>query len=400
MASILYETRYSHYFSGNGAARNLRAETEPLTRVFLINVVSTNKGQFPGLDKGVLLMRDYIVQKGDMLSGIAQKLLGDGDRWPEIAKLNNLANSDLLFVGQILKIPNAGKSNSGTSGQSQSKPILSDHGAGHGPQLPASLALARGFRFIIFEQLPEVGSGKIIRKVAAVPRSFALQSKNPSGNISIAEHVLDINPSQSPFLSSSNRPFGAPTIEGTPLLLDVNKIRQAGGQIYTVEEVVADLRRFHAQNPHSFGNIPRLIETIEKIEGEVLIKGDTPPGSGSRLSAPHNAYVKSAERLLQEHKQGRLTRPQLIQELSKLESAYAKARVVGRVGRVLGVIGVILTAADVARASQQSLDQGSLKPLGAEVVRQVGGWGVLSLARKLASVSALYLVSKPVLEPL
>jgi hypothetical protein len=40
----------------------------------------------------------------------------------------------------------------------------------------------------------------------------------------------------------------------------------------------------------------------------------------------------------------------------------------------LTVVGVVLTAADVANAAQKSYDKRSYKPLAAETVRQVGGW--------------------------
>jgi nucleoid-associated protein YgaU len=46
----------------------------------------------------------YTVVKGDRLWAIAAKFLGDGNRYPEIKKLNNLA-SDVLTPGQVLKIP-------------------------------------------------------------------------------------------------------------------------------------------------------------------------------------------------------------------------------------------------------------------------------------------------------
>lgn len=48
----------------------------------------------------------YVVKKGDNLWSIAQKQLGDGGRYPEIKALNNLT-SDVLKVGQILKMPTA-----------------------------------------------------------------------------------------------------------------------------------------------------------------------------------------------------------------------------------------------------------------------------------------------------
>lgn len=45
----------------------------------------------------------YTVKPGDCLSVIAQKLLGDGNRWREIQKLNGL-KSDVIYSGQVLKI--------------------------------------------------------------------------------------------------------------------------------------------------------------------------------------------------------------------------------------------------------------------------------------------------------
>ena len=47
----------------------------------------------------------YTVQKGDTLYGIARKLYGDQRRYKDIAKLNGIANPDLIYVGQVLKIP-------------------------------------------------------------------------------------------------------------------------------------------------------------------------------------------------------------------------------------------------------------------------------------------------------
>lgn len=47
----------------------------------------------------------YIVQKGDYLWDVAVRAYGDGYKWPEIAKANNLDNPDLIFSGNTLKIP-------------------------------------------------------------------------------------------------------------------------------------------------------------------------------------------------------------------------------------------------------------------------------------------------------
>ena len=48
--------------------------------------------------------KTYTVVEGDNLWNIAQRFLGSGSRYPEIASLNNLS-SDIIYPGQILKIP-------------------------------------------------------------------------------------------------------------------------------------------------------------------------------------------------------------------------------------------------------------------------------------------------------
>ena len=41
----------------------------------------------------------YTVRPGDSLTLIARRLLGDADRWPEIARLNGVSRPDMLLVG-------------------------------------------------------------------------------------------------------------------------------------------------------------------------------------------------------------------------------------------------------------------------------------------------------------
>jgi nucleoid-associated protein YgaU len=91
-----------------------------LVAVLIVNLVSRNKGRvdIPGVSDQVALTKPttnveqnnqtemtYKVVKGDYLSKIAKEKLGLGSKWVEIAKLNNLKNSNVLLVGQELKIP-------------------------------------------------------------------------------------------------------------------------------------------------------------------------------------------------------------------------------------------------------------------------------------------------------
>ena len=49
--------------------------------------------------------RYYTVVKGDTLWAIAKRYYGDGNRYPEIARANNIANPNIIHIGQKLFIP-------------------------------------------------------------------------------------------------------------------------------------------------------------------------------------------------------------------------------------------------------------------------------------------------------
>ena len=48
--------------------------------------------------------KTYKVQKGDTLWNIAKKQLGNGSKYTDLAKLNNISNPNKLSVGQVLKL--------------------------------------------------------------------------------------------------------------------------------------------------------------------------------------------------------------------------------------------------------------------------------------------------------
>lgn len=51
------------------------------------------------------LPTSYTVTRGDSLSAIAKKYYGDGSKWTEIAKTNNLATPNRIYAGTVLTIP-------------------------------------------------------------------------------------------------------------------------------------------------------------------------------------------------------------------------------------------------------------------------------------------------------
>ena len=252
----------------------------------------------------------------------------------------------------------------------------------------------RGFLFVVVELLPEVGSKNVIRKVVVVPRNLALLPNNPLGDLTLAEHALGMNLDQSQYLSASTKPFAAPTIQNrTPLLIDLKKVQQSGGRVYSSAEVIADLRRFAASNAEGTGSVDTLIRTIELTEGEVLIKGSerhgggTPPHSARRISRPHNQYIRKSEQLFDSLKAREISRANFEGSLAGLEKSYGRARFVGRVGRVLTVFGAVLTVVELGHATRQSVDQRSLRPVNAELIRQTGGWGGAVAGAKIGFVA-------------
>lgn len=240
---------------------------------------------------------------------------------------------------------------------------------------------ARGFLFVVFEQLPDVGKTHLIRKVAVIPNNFAFSPRNWNGTLSPGLHALGDTPLLSQYLSASNRAIGAPSIfprpglPAKPVLVDIAKIEAAGGKILSPDDIVRDLRQIAAKNPNMQNRINTLIDAVSKIEGEVLIEGGTPPGSGSKLKMAHKPYIQRAELQWQEMVDGKITRDALKNNLDQLDDSFRRARNLGRAGRFVSGVGLVFTAYDVTKATSQSIEQKSFKPIGAETIRQVGGWG-------------------------
>lgn len=57
------------------------------------------------LQQGKITASSYTVVHGDYLWEIAIRAYGDGYRWVDIAKANNLSNPDIIHSGNVLKLP-------------------------------------------------------------------------------------------------------------------------------------------------------------------------------------------------------------------------------------------------------------------------------------------------------
>jgi LysM repeat protein len=129
--------------------------------------------------------RTYTVVRGDSLSKIAQKLLGNGNRWPELVTLNKdrypslLKNPNLIHPGWVLRIP--GGSSSGTTPPATGTPPSTSTPPASSGVESAALQNWRGGR---------LAPSEFIRLLAPVAQASSRQSGIPV-SIILAQAALE-----------------------------------------------------------------------------------------------------------------------------------------------------------------------------------------------------------------
>ena len=184
-----------------------------------------------------------------------------------------------------------------------------------------------------------------------------LKVPNIHSDITISQHVSNkLYSAKSAYISASTLENGAPTISGEKYYLDVKKLKKAGCKIYTTEEILQALEQEYGESikKGENGYIKHLKEVIENVEKEVLIKGEPKEGK-----IPKSA-IKSANSMK-----------------------------MNNVGRVLNVLGIVITIVELEEAAEKSIEKESFKPIVAESIRQAGGWsGALITATAWGSYAA------------
>ena len=85
---------------GNGADRKNALTNAGYDYAAIQSIVNARLGVTPKQSA-----KYHTVVKGDTLWAIAKKYYGDGNRYPEIVRANNIANPNIISVGQKLLIP-------------------------------------------------------------------------------------------------------------------------------------------------------------------------------------------------------------------------------------------------------------------------------------------------------
>lgn len=77
-----------------------KTTTNPTTNKTTATVAKTTTRS----TEGKVTPKSHKVVKGDTLWGIAKKYLGNGARYPELAKLNKIKNPNRIYPGQVIKL--------------------------------------------------------------------------------------------------------------------------------------------------------------------------------------------------------------------------------------------------------------------------------------------------------
>lgn len=225
---------------------------------------------------------------------------------------------------------------------------------------------ARSFFFVITEEVGK--NGFLVRKIYESSKSPYLKNMNLTplqtiselspeihgmrpkqwgSTASIAEHVMGFNHSN--FISTSSIfPTGSPRFDGRSIFIDLDKAKKSGARIIETSEILRNLDNYKISNPHLQKRIEKIAAYISAVDSEVLVQAERIPASAIFTDASlqnTQTYVKYA--------------------------------------RVVQVLGVVLTAYDLAEAGHESYKTSSVKPITAEIIRQAGGWGTAMAGFKL-----------------
>ena len=306
----------------------------------------------------------HVVSQGDTLWGLAGVYFGDPSKWPQIATDNHVGNDARIFVGQTLRIRSdlIAKSDFAESARS-------GHLPGAGKEHQASVVPARGFLFVLADEIDPFRQ-KYVRKVMVSapmsdaffartgtrlaplksPELFGLHPTDPHSKVSMGRHALGMKPS--PYSSASHLPFGASRFTGSRFWIDAQKAEMAGASFHQTEAIAEDLDRI-AKKMKKPADLARVdaIKQLVKADGEVLVKG----------AVPASAVKGAASMGLTRGLQG------------------------------VQIIGFAVSAYDVSAAAHKSVQQHSVKPIAAEGVRQVGGWASAWAGAKLGAAGGALL---------
>jgi hypothetical protein len=314
----------------------------------------------------------YVIQPGDSLWRIADRLLGNPQLWRKIAEDNRLPKHSRLLVGDILVIHSAkAHSNEALHSHVSESPRPSHTAALHPhnsweQEHQSSLIPGRAYLFVLADEVNPL-TQKVVRRVITSqklaarvsarfgqplsafpnPEQFGFHPTDPNAPVSMGRHAMGMKPSK--FLSASRRLFGARRFVGRPFWIDVEKAKAAGATVHETREILSDLDRIAAKTKKAAG-----IARINEVRAKVVTDQEVLFGRAGVLA-----------------------------KAIKGPAAMALTRV----AQGIQIVGFAITAVEIESAAEESIKIGSIKPLGAETVRQTGSWAMAWAGMKLGAAA-------------
>lgn len=183
------------------------------------------------------------------------------------------------------------------------------------------------------------------------------KASNSPGEHALGEH-LDKPKQPSQHISASENPRGAPKYKGKKYWIDIDKAKKAGVEYITNAELEEHLDDQVQSGRFDKGRVDNW-KIDQVVDHEKLAKEPT-----SKLK---DISKRGGEM------EGVFTK-------NDVPAAAVETGAMRIVKRLAQGVGAATTAIDVGNAIIESIEQGSIKPLAAEVIRQVGAWGGAALA--------------------
>jgi hypothetical protein len=145
----------------------------------------------------------YVVRDGDTLWDIAEQHLSDPMRWPEIFEHNNaeevvnlsgsrIIDPDLILVGQVIYIPDAGVSGPGTTGPGPERPNLRPEHRDRGRVRARREVLAPSYKLDLPSAPIWMVGGGYVAKVE-MKGSVKIQSNRPIDALTFSNESFEVS---------------------------------------------------------------------------------------------------------------------------------------------------------------------------------------------------------------
>jgi LysM repeat protein len=192
--------------------------------------------------------QEYVVQKGDTLGKIGQKL---GVQWKEIATLNQIKNVNLIRVGQKLKIP--GKTQTNAAEQTNATTTQTDYVSAAGTDVENLITqlFAKMPSFKTFGKYKDAGG--MLKGIASNLTEAEIKQKNPTTLIN---------------LPITGFKFYTAT-EGRPFTKETYNVLTADGRVYV--QYLNDVK-IETANPEE---VPKEDVTDPKVKEDIKVSNQT-----------------------------------------------------------------------------------------------------------------------------